>query len=184
MTQPHPHVDTAELRARVEAAYENPNSDRVAARATVSDLIWALDRGQVRAAEKTEDGWKAVTWVKQGILLAFRFGDTKRFEPFAFAQNPDFGGSVFRFADRDTLPLRNTDPLLEGVRVVPGGSSVRAGSHLARLYQHRRLRGRGRHDRFARSGRFVRSGWEARPSFGRRSVGRRAGAGRTSAGDH
>lgn len=132
MTQPHPHVDSAHLKARVEAAFADPDGDRAEARSTVSDLIWALDRGQVRAAEKTENGWQAVTWVKQGILLAFRTGDTKPFEPFPFASNSDFGGSVFRYADRDTLPLRNTDPQLEGVRIVPGGSSVRAGCHLAR----------------------------------------------------
>ena len=136
MTQPHPPVDTDELRSRIEAAFADPDfdhdHDRAAARATVADLIWALDRGQVRAAEKTDAGWSAVTWVKQGILLAFRLGDTRPFEAFPFAANPDFRGSVFRFADRDTLPLRNTDPQREGVRVVPGGTSVRAGAHLAR----------------------------------------------------
>jgi 2,3,4,5-tetrahydropyridine-2-carboxylate N-succinyltransferase len=71
-----------------------------------------------------------VSWVKKGILLAFRVGATKEFDPYPTAPNPDFGGSAFRYADRDTLPLRPTDGPGEGVRIVPGGSSVRAGAYL------------------------------------------------------
>lgn len=44
--------------------------------------------------------------------------------------NEAFAGSDFNFADRDTLPLRRTDGPSEGVRIVPGGSSVRAGTYL------------------------------------------------------
>lgn len=41
-------------------------------------------------------------------------------------------GGGFRFFDRDTLPLRRTKGVEEEVRIVPGGSAVRAGAHLAR----------------------------------------------------
>jgi 2,3,4,5-tetrahydropyridine-2-carboxylate N-succinyltransferase len=103
------------------------------ARAAVARLLRALETGRVRAAEPDEAGqWQAVPWVKQGILLAFRVGETRAFEPHPPAGNPSFGGSTFRYADRDTLPLRDTDGPAEGVRVVPGGSSVRAGVHLGR----------------------------------------------------
>ena len=121
-----------DLRHRVEAHLENPDADREGARATVADLIAALDAGSVRAAEKTDAGWAAVPWVKSGILLAFRTGITRYFEPWAKGENPAFRGSSFLFADRDTLPVKFFDPDRDGVRIVPGGSSVRAGAYLAR----------------------------------------------------
>lgn len=103
------------------------------ARSDVAELLGALQSGIVRAARPAEDGgWEAVAWVKQGILLAFRTGETQTFEPHPAAENTAFGGSTFRYADRDTLPLRDTDGPREGVRIVPGGSSVRAGAYLGR----------------------------------------------------
>jgi 2,3,4,5-tetrahydropyridine-2-carboxylate N-succinyltransferase len=99
----------------------------------VAALLRALERGQVRAAEREGTGvWRAVPWVKHGILLAFRVGQTRTFEPHPPAANMAFRGSTFRYADRDTLPLRATDGPAEGVRIVPGGSSVRAGAYLGR----------------------------------------------------
>jgi len=114
--------DTAELRRTIQArtapdAAEDADADREA----VALLLAALSRGQVRSAEPTDDGWQAVSWVKQGILLAFRAGTTA-----------PYGGEPFRFFDRDTLPLRATDGVAEHVRIVPGGSSVRAGAYLGR----------------------------------------------------
>lgn len=111
-----------ELRRRVEArvapgAEPDPGGDR----AVVRSLLDALGAGRVRAAERTPAGWAAVPWVKEGILLAFRAGATV-----------DAGGDVLRFFDRDTLPLRATDGVAEDVRLVPGGTSVRAGAYLAR----------------------------------------------------
>jgi 2,3,4,5-tetrahydropyridine-2-carboxylate N-succinyltransferase len=103
---------------------------REEARAAVRMLLSALGDGAVRAAERSPDGWHAVPWVKSGILLAFRLGVTRSYEPFGPAANDAFGGSTFRFADRDTLPLRDTDGPKENVRIVPGGSSVRAGAYL------------------------------------------------------
>ena len=76
----------------------------------------------VRAAERTAGGWRAVEWVTSGILLAFRVGRTRR-----FGSEED----VLHFFDRDTLPLRPTRGVEENIRIVPGGSSVRAGAYLA-----------------------------------------------------
>lgn len=106
-------------------------ADRARSREAVGRLLEALERGEVRAAEKGPEGWQAIPWVKRGILLAFRSGETKAFVGHPAAANPDFRGSTFSFADRDTLPLRATDGPKEGVRIVPGGSSVRAGVFLA-----------------------------------------------------
>lgn len=126
-------TDLTDLRAEIEALTA-PGADvePTRARAAVSRLLDALTRGLVRAAERRGDGWAAVPWVKQGILLAFRVGDTRAFEPHVPASNDAFGGSGFRWSDRDTLPLRPTDGPAEGVRIVPGGTSVRHGAHLAR----------------------------------------------------
>lgn len=108
-------------------------ADLKEARAAVHELLGALQAGIVRAARPGGDGgWDVVPWVKRGILLAFRTGETKAFEPHPPAENPAFRGSTFRYADRDTLPLRDTDGPAEGVRIVPGGSSVRAGAYLGR----------------------------------------------------
>lgn len=135
-TPPAPGVDVEELRERigrfVAEGMPQGESPRAEARRVVRDLLAALGRGEVRAAVPTGDGWEAVPWVKQGILLAFKVGETREFAPHPRGENPDFQGSTFRYADRDTLPLRPTDGPGEGVRIVPGGSSVRAGAYLGR----------------------------------------------------
>jgi 2,3,4,5-tetrahydropyridine-2,6-dicarboxylate N-succinyltransferase len=122
------------LRREIEALSDaGGDVSREGARAAVARLLRALETGRARAAERDPAGrWRAVPWVKKGILLAFRVGETQAFDPYAAADNPSFGGSTFRYADRDTLPLRDTDGPGEGVRVVPGGSSVRAGAYLGR----------------------------------------------------
>lgn len=92
------------------------------ARDVVTTLLDALERGELRAAERGEDGeWRAVPWVKQGILLAFRVGQM-------VDMTPDTTG--FSFIDKDTMPPRRFG-VGDGVRVVPGGSTVRRGAYLA-----------------------------------------------------
>lgn len=99
-------------------------TDPDGARATIARFLRALETGRIRAAEPTQDGWKAVEWVKAGILLAFRVGRTAPYPPEETPQG------ALRFFDRDTLPLRETRGVEEEVRIVPGGSSVRAGAYL------------------------------------------------------
>jgi 2,3,4,5-tetrahydropyridine-2-carboxylate N-succinyltransferase len=82
-----------------------------------------LAAGRVRAAEPdaaSPTGWRVNVWVKQGILLGFRFGD-----------NVDMGIGRGRwpFFDKDTMPLKQLDAA-SGVRLVPGGSSIRDGAYL------------------------------------------------------
>ena len=87
-------------------------------------FLEALTRGEVRAAEKDAQGaWRVNSWVKQGILLGFRMGRV-------IEMSPSATGESFRFFDKDTYPVRPTR-LDERVRIVPGGSSVRAGAYLA-----------------------------------------------------
>ena len=94
------------------------------ARVVVTTLLDALERGELRAAERGDDGeWRAVPWVKQGILLAFRVGQIVDLSP---ATEP----RSFSFLDKDTMPPRQF-AASDGVRVVPGGSTVRRGAFLS-----------------------------------------------------
>jgi 2,3,4,5-tetrahydropyridine-2-carboxylate N-succinyltransferase len=83
----------------------------------------ALECGEVRAASPdtaSPAGWRVNAWVKQGILLGFRLGVLE-----------EFPGAGFSFVDKGTYPVRHFGSG-DGVRVVPGGSSVRAGAYVAR----------------------------------------------------
>ena len=109
------------LPGRIEGFYrQGAEADTESARAAVEELLRALESGQVRAAEPSDKGWRVNGWVKQGILLAFRLGRVVETDP----------AGPLRFFDKDTLlPRRLT--VADGVRVVPGGSSVRSGAYLA-----------------------------------------------------
>src|SRR5207248_3004099 len=81
----------------------------------------ALNRGEVRAAEKTASGkWQVNAWVKRGILLGFRMG----------AITDMSTNESFRFFDKDTYPSRPTK-IDDNVRIVPGGSTIRDGAYIA-----------------------------------------------------
>ncbi len=87
----------------------------------IDELLRALERGEVRAAERDESGaWHAVPWVKRGILLGFRFGELR-----------SYTGGALSFVDKHTYPIR-VFSVDDNVRIVPGGSSVRRGAHLAK----------------------------------------------------
>ncbi|HEY4954323.1 MAG TPA: 2,3,4,5-tetrahydropyridine-2,6-dicarboxylate N-succinyltransferase [Gemmatimonadaceae bacterium] len=98
------------------------------ARKAVDELLGCLERGELRSAARGDDGiWRAVSWVKRGILLGFRIGAMVDMSP------QIAGGSraaAFGFFDKDTFPLRELS-LRDGVRVVPGGSAIRRGSYIA-----------------------------------------------------
>ncbi len=99
-------------------------ADRDTAREVFTRLRAALSAGEVRAAEPDASspiGWRVNLWVKQGILLGFRFGDMTD-------QSMDHG--KLPFYDKDTLPLKKPG-LAAGVRIVPGGSAIRDGAFLA-----------------------------------------------------
>jgi len=81
----------------------------------------ALNAGEVRAAQRQDGVWRVNLWVKQGILLGFKMGTLKNF---SLDEN-------FRFFDKHTYPLKRIT-LEDGVRIVPGGSSIRDGAHLGK----------------------------------------------------
>lgn len=112
------------LESRIEhffAAGAQAAGDPAALEAFLA-LRSALEAGQARSAEPdtaSPSGWRVNAWVKRGILLGFRLG--------ALEEMPAAGLS---FVDKKTYPARRFTPA-DGVRIVPGGSSVRAGAYLA-----------------------------------------------------
>ena len=114
----------ADLAAEIQRLFEQQDGvNREEARALFATLRTELSAGRVRAAEPdstTSTGWKVNPWVKQGILLGFRTGEIVTFAS-ADPQPP--------FLDKDTLPLRPIDAAA-GVRLVPGGSSIRDGAFI------------------------------------------------------
>jgi 2,3,4,5-tetrahydropyridine-2-carboxylate N-succinyltransferase len=101
--------------AQGTAAIGNPE-----ALAAFLQLRDALEAGTLRSAEPDPThptGYRVNAWVKRGILLGFRLG--------ALTQMGD------QFVDKSTYPARHFTPA-DNIRIVPGGSSVRAGAHLAK----------------------------------------------------
>jgi 2,3,4,5-tetrahydropyridine-2-carboxylate N-succinyltransferase len=119
-------VTLAELPAAIERlASAGADAPREDARQAFVMLRAALADGAARAAEpdaSSSTGWKVNTWVKRGILLGFRFGDT-------IDMSADHGR--WPFFDKDTLPLK-TVGAWSAVRIVPGGSTIRDGAYLGR----------------------------------------------------
>jgi 2,3,4,5-tetrahydropyridine-2,6-dicarboxylate N-succinyltransferase len=117
------HSPAESLEQAVEALQRNPRPE------VVADLLSALESGEVRAAQRRADGaWEAVPWVKRGILAAFRLGMLADLSP------REASGRLippFTFIDKDTLPAR-TFGIDDGVRIVPGGTTIRRGVHVGR----------------------------------------------------
>ena len=85
-----------------------------------NELMDALERGEVRVARKIDGQWTVNREVKETILAGFRLGVMK-----------DMSEGQFSFMDKDTFPVRQFSPQ-DGVRIVPGGSSIRCGAFLAK----------------------------------------------------
>src|SRR5437870_5660044 len=85
----------------------------------------ALNAGEVRAAEpdpSSKSGWRVNGWVKKGILIGFRMGALvdQSIDP---VRQP--------FFDKSTYPVKKFT-IASGVRIVPGGSSIRDGCYVGR----------------------------------------------------
>ena len=91
------------------------------------EFLTALEAGTIRAAARDDSGvWRAVPWVKQGILFGFRIG---RLTDMSVPTDSD--GTRFSFVDKHTIPPRAFSES-DGVRIVPGGSTIRRGTYIAK----------------------------------------------------
>lgn len=96
-------------------------TDRMEAVKVIGLFLAELEKGSIRAAVRDADGiWKVQQWVKEGILAAFKFGVLA-----------EFASGSLSFIDKDTMPVRRFK-MQDGVRIVPGGSSVRRGAYLGK----------------------------------------------------
>lgn len=78
-----------------------------------------LEKGEIRVAEKIDGKWVVNKWVKEVILAGFKLGAIT-----------DMSQGQFSFFDKETFPVRKFSAE-DGVRIVPGGSSIRRGAYLA-----------------------------------------------------
>jgi 2,3,4,5-tetrahydropyridine-2-carboxylate N-succinyltransferase len=113
------------LQATIQRLFEQGGrASRDEARSAFFALRDELAAGRVRAAEpdsRSPTGWRINAWVKQGILLGSLFGDLT---------DMGIGRGRWPFFDKDTLPVKQFDAT-SGVRLVPGGSTVREGAYIA-----------------------------------------------------
>ncbi len=90
----------------------------------LDDLRGALNRGEIRAAERGPRGWKVNAWVRKGLLLHVKLGLLAE----VCGETPGAGGKGFEL---DTFPARRFS-LEDEVRLPLGGTYVRDGVYLAR----------------------------------------------------
>lgn len=114
------------LQQQIESLFDNPPDEYTSAHhAVFAAFREALNRGAVRAAEPdsaSPSGWRVNAWVKKGILLGFRMGALV---------DMSIDRSRQPWFDKSTWPVRRLSPE-DGVRVVPGGSSIRDGVYLGK----------------------------------------------------
>lgn len=114
------------LQSQIEALYDAPPSPYGEERFELFKAFkTALNRGEIRAAEPeaaSATGWRVNAWVKKGILLGFRMGAIVDMSIDARRQP---------FFDKSTYPVHQFSSA-DGVRIVPGGSSIRDGAYLGR----------------------------------------------------
>jgi 2,3,4,5-tetrahydropyridine-2-carboxylate N-succinyltransferase len=114
------------LQSRIEQYFENkPERYTEEHFALFDEFKSKLNAGEIRAAEpdpSSPTGWRVNAWVKKGILLGFRMGGIVDMSIDATRQP---------WVDKSTYPVRRVAPK-DGVRIVPGGSSIRDGCYLGK----------------------------------------------------
>lgn len=114
------------MQALIEAAFQIPAANLTEAEQRLfQEFKVSLNAGKFRAAEpdpSAPTGWRVNAWVKKGILLGFRLGQIVDMSIDAQRQP---------FLDKATYPVKQFNPQ-SGVRIVPGGSSIRDGCYVGR----------------------------------------------------
>jgi 2,3,4,5-tetrahydropyridine-2-carboxylate N-succinyltransferase len=114
------------LQQQIEQLFDHPPAKYLPAHlALFQSFKGALNAGEVRAAEpdeKSSSGWRVNGWVKKGILLGFRMGAITDMSIDPLRQP---------FFDKSTYPVKHVTSA-SGVRIVPGGSSIRDGCFIGK----------------------------------------------------
>jgi len=108
------------LQAVLDAAWENrtqfsPSDTPADVRQAVEEALAALDKGELRVAEKIDGEWTVHQWLKKAVLLSFRLND-----------NVAMGAGDLQYWDK--VPLKKPDG---SYRAVPT-ATVRRGSYVAK----------------------------------------------------
>ncbi len=114
------------MQSKIEELFDNkPATYTEADFSLFYEFKNALNAGQIRAAEpdaSSATGWRVNVWVKKGILLGFRLGGIV---------DMSIDRSKQPFFDKATYPVK-TFSANSGVRIVPGGSSIRDGCYVGK----------------------------------------------------
>jgi 2,3,4,5-tetrahydropyridine-2-carboxylate N-succinyltransferase len=119
-------IATERLEKHIEALFDaKPTQFTEEDRQVFREFKQELNAGRVRSAQPDPSqpgGWRTNAWVKKGILVGFRMGAIvdMSIDP---VKQP--------FIDKDTYPVKRLGSG-DGVRIVPGGSSIRDGSYIGR----------------------------------------------------
>ncbi|GBC81388.1 2,3,4,5-tetrahydropyridine-2,6-dicarboxylate N-succinyltransferase [bacterium HR10] len=115
-------MEHTRLRAEIERLFDAPVEEaRQKGRPIFEEFKRQLNEGRIRAAEPVGGQWIVNPWVKKGILLGFRIGALADYSI----------NAQFRFFDKDTYPLKALEGTRLGIRIVPGGTTIRDGAYLA-----------------------------------------------------
>jgi 2,3,4,5-tetrahydropyridine-2-carboxylate N-succinyltransferase len=119
-------MQISQLHEQIEDLFDNKPAAYTAAHWNLfSAFKAALNEGRIRSAEpdaSTASGWRVNAWVKKGVLVGFRIGAVVDMSVHATRQP---------FFDKATYPLREFS-VSSGVRIVPGGSSIRDGCFIGK----------------------------------------------------
>lgn len=114
------------MQTEIESLFDNKPASYIEEHFALFNKFKAkLNAGEVRAASpdaSSKNGWRVNAWVKKGILVGFRLGGIVDMSVNATRQP---------FLDKATYPVKQVTAD-DGVRIVPGGSSIRDGVHLGR----------------------------------------------------
>ena len=114
------------MQAEIESLFDSPPALYSSEHFSLfQSFKQAVNDGRVRAAEpdaSAASGWRVNAWVKKGILLGFRMGIVVDMSADSVRQP---------FFDKSTWPVKRFTPT-SGVRIVPGGSSIRDGCYIGR----------------------------------------------------
>lgn len=114
------------LQSQIESLFDSPPASYTEEHfALFHQFKAALNAGTIRSAEpdaSSPTGWKVNAWVKKGVLLGFRLGAIVDMS-ILVGRQPYF--------DKATYPVKEFTAT-SGVRIVPGGSSIRDGCYVAK----------------------------------------------------
>jgi len=114
------------MRAEIERLFDSkPSAYSERDFALFERFKTALNEGRVRAAEpdaSQKSGWRVNEWVKKGVLVGFRMGAVV---------DMSIDRTRQPWLDKATWPVKRVD-VLSGVRIVPGGSSIRDGCYIGK----------------------------------------------------